>query len=224
MQTRKMKTAPPAPRPAAKAMPAPKTVVAKPTQEKPQMSAAEQTDSNSQVLRGGAGNVDKIRDILFGTQMRDYESRFNRLEETLIKETLEIRDTNRKKFEQLEAFVRKEFEAVQTRIKAERDVRTETASQMARELKDLTDALSRRIRDLDDRGTTTERDLRNDLLQQTRDLTEEIRARHEELSAVLDRRVHELRDGKTDRATLASLFTEVALRLNDQFQIPGSEE
>jgi hypothetical protein len=41
---------------------------------------------------------------------------------------------------------------------------------------------------------------------------------------LLDRRVHELRDGKTDRATLASLFTEVALRLNDQFQIPGSEE
>ncbi len=188
------------------------------------MSAAEQSESPSQVLRGGAGNVDKIRDILFGTQMRDYESRFNRLEETLIKETLEIRETSRRKFEQLEGFMRKEFETVQTRIKAERDERTEVAGQMARELKDLTDALSRRLRDLDDRATTTERDLRSDLLQQARDLTEEIRARHEELSTILDRRVHELRDGKTDRATLASLFTEVALRLSDQFQIPGSEE
>lgn len=192
-------------------------------QERSKMSSPEQPDS-SQVLRGGAGNVDKIRDILFGTQMRDYESRFNRLEETLIKETLEIRETNRKKFEQLEGFVRREFETVQSRIKSERDERIEVASQLARELKDLTDGLSRRIRDLDDRGTTTERELRNDLLQQARDLTEEIRARHEELSTILDRRVHELRDGKTDRATLAALFSEVALRLSDQFQIPGSEE
>jgi len=54
------------------------------------MSPAEQQDKNQpQVLRGGAGNVDKIRDILFGSQMRDYESRFARLEETLIKETLD---------------------------------------------------------------------------------------------------------------------------------------
>ena len=188
------------------------------------MSPAEQSETQNQVLRGGAGNVDKIRDILFGTQMRDYESRFGRLEETLIKETVEIRETSRRRFDQLEAFMRKEFETVQTRIKAERDERTEISSQMARELKDLTDGLSRRIRDLDDRGTTTERELRNDLLQQARDLTEEIRARNEELSTILDRRVHELRDGKTDRATLAALFTEVALRLSDQFQIPGSEE
>ena len=193
-------------------------------QERAKMSTPEATESSTQVLRGGTGNVDKIRDILFGTQMRDYESRFARLEETLIKETVEIRETNRRKFEQLEAFMRKEFEAAQTRLKSERDERTEVAAQIARELKDLTDALSRRLRDLDDRGTAGERDLRNDLLQQTRDLTEEIHARHDELSTILDRRVHELRDGKTDRAALASLFTEVALRLNDQFQIPGSEE
>src|SRR5437868_2442425 len=47
--------------------------------EAPVMSP-EQDHGGTQVLRGGAGNVDKIRDILFGTQMRDYESRFNRLE------------------------------------------------------------------------------------------------------------------------------------------------
>jgi hypothetical protein len=41
---------------------------------------------------------------------------------------------------------------------------------------------------------------------------------------MLDKRVNELRDGKTDRAALATLFSEVALRLSDQFQIPGAEE
>jgi hypothetical protein len=186
------------------------------------MSPAEQ--GQPQVLRGGAGNVDKIRDILFGSQMRDYESRFARLEETLIKETVEIRETNRRRFEQLENYIKKEFETVQARLKAERDERSDSASQLSRELKELNDALSRRIRDLDDRETDAERHLRSDLLQQARDLTEEIRARHDEMTTILDKRVSELRDGKTDRAALATLFSEVALRLSDQFQIPGAEE
>jgi hypothetical protein len=186
--------------------------------------AAQNSQSQPQVLRGGAGNVDKIRDILFGSQMRDYESRFARLEETLIKETLEIRETNRRRFEQLESYLKREFETVQTRIKSERDERHDSESRLSRELKESHDALSRRIRDLDDRETGVERDLRGDLLQQARDLTEEIRARYDELTTMLDRRVGELRDGKTDRAALATLFNEVALRLSDQFQIPGAEE
>lgn len=195
------------------------------------MSPAEQgnpaeqpAQSQPQVLRGGAGNVDKIRDILFGSQMRDYESRFARLEETLIKETLEIRESNKRRFEQLESYIRKEFETVQTRLKAERDDRSDDAGRQARELKEVNDSLSRRIRDLDDRETSVERELRSDLLQQARDLTEEIRARHDEMATILERRVGELRDGKTDRAALATLFNEVALRLSDQFQIPGAEE
>jgi hypothetical protein len=188
------------------------------------MSPAEQPDQgNVQVLRGSGGNVDKIRDILFGTQMRDYESRFARLEETLARETLEIRETSRRRFEQLESFIHKEFESIQARFKSDRDERTDMSSQHSRELRDTADALSRRLRDLDDRGSGVERDLRGNLLQQARDLTEEIRIRHEELSMLVEKRVNELRDSKTDRAALASLFSEVALRLSDQFQIPGSE-
>lgn len=191
------------------------------------MSPAEQKDNQlqaPQVLRGGAGNVDKIRDILFGSQMRDYESRFARLEETLIKETLEIRESNKRRFDQLESFIRGELESLQNRLKSERDERSDKDAQQSRDLKDLGDNLSRRIRDLDDRESDSERKLRNDLLQQARELTDEIRARHEEMANLLDKRVAELRDGKTDRAALASMFNEVALRLSDQFQIPGSEE
>jgi hypothetical protein len=183
-----------------------------------------ENDGHPQVLRGGAGNVDKIRDILFGSQMRDYESRFARLEEALVKETTEIRETSRRRFDQIEAYIRKEFEAVQARFKSERDERLDTASLHSRELKELGEALSRRIRDLDDRSSSVERDLRSQLMQQARDLTDEMARNHDEIATLLDRRVRELTDSKTDRAALATLFTEVALRLSDQFRIPGSEE
>jgi CHASE3 domain sensor protein len=195
------------------------------------MSPAEQpvtpteSDARQQVLRGGAGgNVDKIRDILFGSQMRDYEARFSRLEEALIKETVEIRETNKRRFDQLEAYIRREFEAVQTRIKSERDERLDSASAQSREVKELGESLSRRIRDLDDRSSNVERDLRNQIMQQGRDLSDEIRRTHDEISSLLEKRCRDLGDAKTDRAALATLFTEVALRLSDQFQIPGSDE
>jgi len=176
-----------------------------------------------QILREGGGNLEKIRDILFGTQMRGYEVRFSALEEALAKETAEIRETSRRRFEQLESYIKKELELLQTRWKAERDERSDAAVQHSRELRELGESLSRRLRDLDERGTAVERDLRSQLLQQAKDLSDDIQARHEAVGTLLEKRFQELRQGKTDRAALASLFNEVALRLNDQFQIPGAD-
>src|SRR5208282_564284 len=120
-----------------------------------------------QVIQGG-GNVDKIRDILFGSQMRDYETRFARLEETVAKETSEMRESSRRRFDQLEQYIKREFESLESRIKAERDERSDTASHHSRELKDLGENLTRRLRELDDRGTSVERDLRGHVLQQSK--------------------------------------------------------
>jgi hypothetical protein len=67
------------------------------------------------------------------------------------------------------------------------------------------------------------REIRNDLLQQSKELTEAIRAKGEELVALLERRSQELQHQKTDRAALASLFSEVSLRLTDQFKVTGAD-
>ena len=120
--------------------------------------------------------------------------------------------------------MKKELESLQLRLKSERDERSDGAAQQSKEVKELGDALNRRLRDLDDRGAHVERDLRGQLFLQSRDLTEEMRARHDDLTAILEKRFQELREGKTDRAALATLFNEVALRLNDNFQIPGTDE
>src|ERR1700676_2383876 len=76
------------------------------------------------------GNIDKIRDIIFGSNMRDYEQRFARLEETLRKESLDIRDATRRHLEALEAFVHKELAALESRLNSERDERSESHSRL----------------------------------------------------------------------------------------------
>ncbi len=63
-----------------------------------------------------AGNVDKIREILFGGNMRDYDKRFSRLEERLAKESSDLRSETKRLFDSLETFVKKEFEALSNRL------------------------------------------------------------------------------------------------------------
>ena len=175
-------------------------------------------------LEQASGNIDKIRDILFGAHMRDYDTRFARLEETLAKEASELRESTRRRFETLENYVKKELEALQTRLRTERDERSDASSQHSRELKETADALSRKIRDLDDQGTAAASDLRQEILNASRNLMDELKARHEEVSSLLERRFQALQHAKTDRAALAALLNEVALRINDEFRIPGAEK
>lgn len=157
-------------------------------------------------------SVDKIRDILFGTHMRDYESRFNRLEESIAREAADLRESTRKRLEDLESYVKREFEALDSRLRAERDERGSSA-----------DSLSKRITETGDALNNAQRDLRREALDQSNTLRHEIRDLNERIGELLERRVSELRHSKTDRAALAGLFNELALRLNDEFKIPGQE-
>jgi hypothetical protein len=160
----------------------------------------------------GGGNIDKIRDILFGSNMRDYEQRFARLEEALKKESSDLRDTTRRHLESLEAFVHKELAALEVRLNAERDERSAGAA-----------SILKKIGDMENYEAQAKREIRNDLLQQSKELTEAIRGKGEELVALLERRSQELQHSKTDRAALAGLFNEVALRLTDQFKVAGAD-
>ncbi|MEQ1728459.1 MAG: hypothetical protein ABL982_08755 [Vicinamibacterales bacterium] len=69
-------------------------------------------------------SLDKVRDILFGNQMRDVERRFSRLEERLVKETADRKDEVRKRLDTLEAYVRGENESLEGQIKSERGDRS----------------------------------------------------------------------------------------------------
>src|SRR5580692_5789470 len=94
---------------------------------------------------GGTGNIDKIRDILFGSNMRDYEQRFARLEEALKKESLDLRETTRRHLEALEGFVHKELAAVDARLNTERDERSEGHSRLSAKISATSASIFKKI-------------------------------------------------------------------------------
>lgn len=168
------------------------------------------------------GSVDKIRDILFGTQMRDYDRRFARLEDRLIKESNELRDETRQRFDSLESFIKSEFSALSDRLKAENKQRDEMGADISTRLQDTAKSLERKLAELDELTAQNQSALRQQMLDQATSMNEEFRRKYEEISNTIKREADELRHDKTDRAALADLFTELALRLNHDFKLPGA--
>ena len=104
-----------------------------------------------EIEQAGGANLDKVRDILFGVQMRDYEKRFSRVEERLAKDIAEMKEDVRKRLEALEGYTKKEVESLEDRIKSEQETRTEQIKDVSREIKDNAKAFEKRPR----RSTTS---------------------------------------------------------------------
>jgi hypothetical protein len=186
--------------------------------------AAPRVDGQDEAAANTGGeNVDKIRDILFGTQMRDYDKRFARLEERLLKEANDLRDDSRKRFDALEAYIKKEFEALGLRLSAEKTARTDDIQHLSEGIKDLARTADRRSAQIEDQLNSGHTELRQQILDQSKALNDEIAAKHNDLHGVLGREVAGLRDEKTNRADLASMFNEVALRLTKDFKVPSGD-
>jgi hypothetical protein len=172
---------------------------------------------------GGGGNLDKVRDLLFGAQMRDMEKHFARLEERLQKDLTELKEETRGRFASLEDFFRKELEGLTDQLKAEQSTRQQAVQELAQELKETAKAFEQRTNQAEEHIVKTQRELRQHILDQSRTLRDEFWNRYCELSEATDRSMQELRSEKTDRATLAVLLTELAMRLGNEYLLPGNE-
>ena len=168
-------------------------------------------------------NVDKIRDILFGTQMRDYDKKFSRFEERLLKETAELREEIKRRFASLETYIKNEVDALTVRQKAEKTERLEAIKELSRELQESNKAWEKKAGQLEDAAARAQRDLRQQILEESKRLAAEINEKHADVSRRLDKESAELRGSLTDRLALADLFTEVGLRLQNEFKLPGKQ-
>ncbi len=176
---------------------------------------------------GGSGateNVDRIREILFGSQMREYAQRFAQLEERLLRETGELKTEVRRRLDSLEAYTKQEIEALSDRLKVERSERTDAVDRVTRDLVEAARGLERRLAQSDEQLSKGVRELRQLVLERHHSLSEELTQCLGKSEMNQNRRLEELRASAVDRAALASLLTEVALRIRGESLVTGLEE
>jgi hypothetical protein len=183
-------------------------------------NAATSAELGRSVERAEKDNVEKIRDLIFGSQMRTYEQRFNRFEERLLKETAELREDIKRRIASVEAFLKGELTAILDRQKADQTAGEDGLKEAVREWKESLRANDKRVALLEDQTSKAQRELRQQVLDESKRLAEEIEQKHQELRAYLEKELQELRDNGVDRLTLAELLSEVALRLKAEAKGP----
>ncbi|MGQ0647095.1 MAG: hypothetical protein ACT4P7_05960 [Gemmatimonadaceae bacterium] len=161
------------------------------------------------------GNVDKIRDILFGSQMRDYDRRFAATEERLQRESGNLREDLGRRMLATEQYLRAELDALTGSLKAEERDRLQGVREAMDTLAMLNRELSDRISALAEQTSQQQRELRALLQDAQRTLGDELARRGDEAADALRREASDLRAAKADRTALAAMFADFAQRLAD---------
>ena len=159
------------------------------------------------------GNVEQIREILFGGQMRDYERRFAALEERLTRNVEQISQNFENRLEQLDAFAKREFEKFSELLQQERAVREQGNEQGAKELHDMSQRAESQYAELQERLGGEANDLRQRLQDNIEELSSVIHNTEKQLSEGFAAETKKVADTSVRRDDLAALLSDIASRL-----------
>ena len=173
--------------------------------------------------KAGSGGVDQIRDLLFGTQMQDYENRFNRMEKMVIERINGLENETGSSIDSLENSVKKELDSLSDRLTEEKKERAQSMNDLSRELKNTSDSILKTIHQLSDTTETHIEELRQQSQDQFESLREELRENQDNISKALDKAVLKLRYDTIDRAAFSAMLTGLADKIKNESTVPDPE-
>lgn len=168
-------------------------------------------------------NIELIRDILFGSQIKDYSARIEHLENTqkaLRDQTAntikDVRDELDKRTEEIKQILR-EFQSAVKAIREDIKATSTTDADEKVELRQQIDRLSKRVAtnvtNLDETIDKQVNSLRDDLFSSHRKQQVDILALRNEVFEELEKRLASLSSVKMTREDLAESFIELAFKL-----------
>ena len=104
------------------------------------------TSNRGNRVNGEGETVDKIRDIIFGSQMEEYEARFEVMEEQFDRKVEAMRKKAEARMDQIAERLEKSVSTLQEAIRKEATTRT-TEGMGRKELSDLLTALANEIKE-----------------------------------------------------------------------------
>ena len=170
---------------------------------------------------GESSGVDKMRELLFGNQMQDYDKRFSILEERFQQRLRDLESESSRSLANLEATMKKQLESVANQFREEKELRAEADKELERGQREHGQALEKRLAQVSDQLARQEREFTDRLGHEVQSLREDIRRRQDDSRATTERMFAELSNVKTDRNLLAGLFVEIAKCLNQDTSPKG---
>jgi len=178
----------------------------------------------SEKMETKVGNIDQVRDLLFGGNMRDYDKRFKRLEDRFSQENLSFREEMFERVKALEERLDTEIDALTEKARLERQESDSTLQNLELELKILKNDLNKRLTQIDDKFNYELKTLRQQTHNKFQELSLQIRQQNNTLTGLIKQEVSELQDDKVSRNDLAAFFNELAVHLTRNYDYGESSE
>jgi len=158
-------------------------------------------------------NVDQIRDIIFGSQIKDFEEKFTHLEHSLHTMESSIKRTFNESYTKLQRETERSLEALEKKI-------DNLASSTQRErvkLKDLIDTTDETLQmilsDQKDEFTTKLKMLKENVNDEQNKLMDNMHTMKREIENLLRTNLANLADDKLSRDSMAQMLLEVAMKI-----------
>ena len=177
----------------------------------------------AETMAANVGNVDKIRDILFGGQMRDYEKRFKRLEERFTQENMLFREDMLQRIKVIEDRIEGDIDNVVEKAKVDRQERILAQQDLQREIATLRNEINNRLNQLDEQVAKEIKNLRQQTLNKFQELSLQLRQQSDLLTSMFNQELSQLQEDKVNRSDLATFFNEIAVRLTRNAGEPGKK-
>lgn len=175
-------------------------------------------------VRERLGNVDQIRDIIFGAQTRDYDNRFTKMESDISKLQQEMRSSMEQLKTSFSVELKVAVEALDKRLKSlTLNTQEETA-----DLRSSLDRVNRKftssIQTLDQALDAQTNSIREELTESKDLLQEDITALRDLMLEELERRFSDLRENKVSRDDMAETLFALGMKIKGTELIPKLQE
>ncbi|MDB9511310.1 hypothetical protein PN499_08975 [Kamptonema animale CS-326] len=175
-------------------------------------------------MRERLGNIDQIRDIIFGAQLREYDNRFDRIESdiSLLQQDIQTRLEQVKSV--LTTELRAAFDSFEKKLKSINSTVQEDTTDIRQQIDRVNRKFSSSIEALDEAIDNQTGAIRDDFSQSRDQLQEDIRSLRTQVFEELDRRFSVLREVKVSRDDMAEILFELGMRLKGSEFVPELKE
>jgi hypothetical protein len=175
-------------------------------------------------VRERLGNIDQIRDIILGTQLREYENRFNKLESDISLLQQQMRSHVEQLKSNFSAELKAGFEVLDKKLKSLNLATQEETLDLRQQVDRLNKKFSSSVQSLDETLDSQTTSIRDEIFQTKVQLQDDATALRDLILEEIDRRFSQLTDTKVSKDDMAETLFALGMRLKETEVIPKLRE
>ncbi|MEH2306619.1 hypothetical protein [Nostoc sp.] len=175
-------------------------------------------------VRERLGNIDQIRDIILGTQLREYENRFSKLESDISLLQQQMRSHIDQLKSNFSAELKTGFEALDKKLKSLNLTTQEETLDLRQQVDRLNKKFSSSVQSLDETLDSQTTSIRDEIFQTKVKLQDDVTVLRDLILEEIDRRFSQLTDTKVSKDDMAETLFALGMRLKETEFIPKLRE